>query len=161
MTILTHVLAQGCRPTSNLSIAYELRCFWLPKVSSRARSDRSGLAVRWEPLHASCAMDRTRRALHISRPSLEPRASPFNKRLRRLPVVDTLIVRVRDACRCVCLCVPSRHGDGRSSESVSGKWSYCSVITRCYDYQNRCIQHNSALQRLSHCGLSAQPCGHF
>ena len=49
MTILTHVLAQGCRPTSNLSIAYELRCFWLPKVSSRARSDRSGLAVRWEP----------------------------------------------------------------------------------------------------------------
>ena len=112
MTILTHVLAQGCRPTSNLSIAYELRCFWLPKVSSRARSDRSGLAVRWEPLHASCAMDRTRRALHISRPSLEPRASPFNKRLRRLPVVDTLIVRVRDACHCVCLCVSSRHGDG-------------------------------------------------
>merc|ERR1712194_480809 len=58
------------------------------------------------------AMGRTRRVLHISRPSLEPRASPFNKRLRRLPVVDTLIVRVRDACRCVCLCVSSRHGDG-------------------------------------------------
>ena len=50
-------------------------------------------------------MDRTRRALHISRPSLEPRASPFNKRLRRLPVVDTLIVRVRDVLAVVCACV--------------------------------------------------------
>ena len=49
-------------------------------------------------------MDRTRRALHISRRPLAPRASPFNKRLRRLPVVDTLIVRVRDAA-VVCACV--------------------------------------------------------
>ena len=36
----------------------------------------------------------------------------FNKRLRRLPVVNTLLVRVRDACRCVFLCVSGRHGDG-------------------------------------------------
>ena len=42
-----------------------------------------------------------------------------------------------------------------------GEWSYCSVFTRYYNHQNRCIQHNSALQRLSHCGLSAQPSGHF
>ena len=42
-----------------------------------------------------------------------------------------------------------------------GEWSYCSVFTRYYNHQNRCLQHNSALQRLSHCGLSAQPSGHF
>ena len=73
------------------------------ELQSQIRSVGASGAL-WEPLHASCAMDRTRRALRISRPSLEPRASPFNKRLRRLPVVDTLIVRVRDAA-VVCACV--------------------------------------------------------